>query len=117
MRSPAFNVKINHKYDVSATIDTGATGSMIQLNIVEMAHLTVYPTKHSAEQADGLSNLNVVGEVHTFITLDDDLVLPISAVVVTELKEDILIGTLFLKQNKMVLDFGTDSIRVKGRDI
>ena len=117
MRSPAFNVKINYKYDVSATIDTGATGSMIQLSIVLMANLTVYPTKHSAEQADGLSHLNVVGEVHTFITLDDDLVLPISAVVVTELKEDILIGTPFLKQNKMVLDFGNDSIRVKDREI
>ena len=117
MRSPAFNVKINYRYDVSATIDSGATGSMIQLSIVEMAQLTVYPTKHAAEQADGLSHLNVVGEVHTFITLDDDLVLPISAVVVTELKEDILIGTPFLKQHKIVLDFGSDSIRVKGREI
>ena len=59
-----------------------------------------------------MSNLNVVG-VHTFITLDNDLALPISAVVVTELKEDIVIGTPFLKQNKMVIDFETDSIRAE----
>ncbi len=116
MRSPAFSVKINH-VSVSAVIDSGATGSMIQLNIVEMANLTIYPSKHTAEQADGFSNLRVVGEVHTNIVLDDDLVLPITAIVVTSLKEDILIGIPFMKRNKMVIDFGSDSIRVKGREI
>ena len=116
MRSPAFPVKIN-KVDVAAVIDSGATGSMIQLSIAEMANLRIYPTKHMAEQADGYSNLQVVGEVHTNIVLDDDLVIPISAVVVTALKEDILIGTPFMKKNKMIIDFGSDSIRVRNREI
>ncbi len=88
MRSPAFNVKINH-VGVSAVIDSGATGSMIDLCIAEMAKLTIYPSKHTAEQADGFSNLSVVGEVHTNIVLDEDLILPITTIVVTSLKEDI----------------------------
>ena len=95
MRSPAFCVKIN-SYDVSAVIDTGSTGSMIKLDIVEMTNLRVYPTQHTAEQADGYSNLQVIGEVHTHITLDDNLTLPLSAVVVRSLKEDILIRTSFM---------------------
>ena len=51
------------------------------------------------------------------LVLDDDLVLPISAVVVTALKEDILLGTPFMKKNKMIIDFGSDSIRVRNREI
>ena len=118
MRSPAFNCKINNnKLDAPAVLDSGATGSMIELNIVEQANIRVYPTSHLAEQADGLSKLNVVGEVHTNITLDNDLTLPISAVVVTSLKEGILIGTPFMKEHKMVIDFGNDSIRIRGREI
>ena len=118
MRSPAFNCKVNNnKLDAPAVLDSGATGSMMELDIVEQANIRVYPTSHLAEQADGLSKLNVVGEVHTNITLDNDLTLPISAVVVTSLKEGILIGTPFMKEHKMVIDFGNDSIRIRGREI
>ena len=116
MRSPAFCVKICH-VDASAVMDTGSTGNMIQLDIVEMANIRVYPTSHTAEQADGYSNLQVVGEIHTNITIDDDLTLPLSAVVVRSLKEDMLLGTPFMKKNKITIDFGTDSIRVRNREI
>ena len=36
---------------------------------------------------------------------------------VTALKEDILIGAPFMKKNKMIIDFGSVSIRVRDREI
>ena len=113
MRSPAFCVKICH-IEESAVMDTGSTGNMIQLDIAEIANLHVYPTVHTEEQADGYSNLQVVGEVQA---LDDDLTLPLSAEVVRSLKENILSGTPFMKENKINLDFGIDSLGVRNREI
>ena len=93
VESPKFNVKIN-KTIVTMVLDTGATGSMISLEMCELANLHVYPSSHSAIQADGDSQLQVVGEVHSSILLDNYLTLPISAVVVTRLKEGLIVGTL-----------------------
>ena len=85
VESPQFNVKINSTM-ITMVLDTGATGSMISLELCELANLKVYPSTHSAILADGDSKLKVVGEVHTSIIMDGYLKLPISAVVVTRLK-------------------------------
>ena len=43
MRSPAFNCKVNNnKLDAPAVLDSGATGSMMELDIVEQANIRVY---------------------------------------------------------------------------
>ena len=80
--SPRFNVKIRNTC-VTMLLDTGATGSMISLDFCKMIGLQVYPSVHSAIQADGNSSLDVVGEVHTSILMDNRLKLTLNAVVVS----------------------------------
>ena len=52
-------------------LDTGATGSMISLELCKLAGLHIYPSSQRAILADGDSQLSVVGEVHTSIVMDN----------------------------------------------
>ena len=105
--SPRINIRLN-KTAVTMVLDTRATGSMIGLNICELANLKVYPSSHSAILADGNSRLTVVGEIHSSMVMDNDLVLPVNAVVVT--KARLIIGMDFLKENNVVIDIPNDSL-------
>ena len=107
--SPRINIRLN-KTAVTMVLDTGATGSMIGLNICKLANLKVYPSSHSAILADGNSRLTVVGEIHSSMFMDNDLVLPINAVDVTKLKAGLIIGMDFLKENNVVIDIPNDSL-------
>ena len=114
--SPRFHVKIN-KTMVTMILDTGASGSMISLQICELAGLQVYPSTHKAVQADGDSYLNVVGEVHTSIVMDGNLRLPLSAVVVTKLKAGLIVGMNFMRENKVVIDIPNNSLYFPNRKV
>ena len=50
--SPQFNVKIQDII-ITMIMDTGATGSMISVNLCEQIGLKIHPSPHSAIQADG----------------------------------------------------------------
>ena len=76
---------------------------MISLEMCEAANLLAYPSNHNATLADGDSKLQVVGEVHTSILLDNYLTLPISAVVVTKLKARFIIGMAFMERHEVVI--------------
>ena len=108
--------KIN-KTMITMVLDTGATGSMIRLDMCELANLRVYPSNHSAIQADGDSQLQVVGEVHTSILLANFLTLPISAVVVTRLKAGLIVGMAFMKRHGIVIDISNNSLIFPGNKI
>ena len=54
--SPQFNVKMKNTM-VTMLMDTGATGSMITIALCEASGIKVYPSPHSAVQADGASAL------------------------------------------------------------
>ena len=116
IESPKFNVKIN-KTMITMVLDTGATGSMISLDMCELANLRVYPSNHSAIQADGDSQLQVVSEVHTSILLDNFLTLPINAVVVTRLKAGLIVGMAFMKRHGIVIDISNNSLNLIRRSI
>ena len=107
--SPQFNIRIN-KTPITMILDTGATGSMISLRLCELARLQIHPSRHSAILADGNSQLNVVGEIHTSMIMDDVLTLPFNAVVVTELKAGLIAGMDFMKENKVVIDIPNRSL-------
>ena len=107
--SPRINIRLN-KTAVTMVLDAGATGSMIGLNICELANLKVYPSSNGAILADGNSRLTVVSEIHSSMVMDNDLVLPINAVVVTKLKAGLIIGMDFLKENNVIIDIPNDSL-------
>ena len=81
VESPKFNAKTNNTA-VTMVLDTGATGSMISLDLCRMSKLDILPSSHSAVLADGDSRLTVVGEVHTSIVMRDGLTLSLNALVV-----------------------------------
>ena len=90
---------------------------MIQLDICEQANIKVYPTTHKAVQADGYSHLRVVGEIHTKIVVGDGIQLSLSALVVTSLKQSLIIGMAFMMKHKLTIDVGNNSLIVRDRHI
>ena len=109
--SPKINVNILNS-TVTMVIDTGATGSMIRLDLFNSIGLRIYPSPHSAMQADGESSLNVVGEIHTTVITEEKQALKLSAIVVTKLKAGLIVGTGFLRQHQIVIDFPQQQLRL-----
>ena len=110
--SPQFNVKIG-KTIVTMVMDTGATGSMISMDLCKVIGLQIFPSAHSATQADGDTSLKVIGEVHTSVLMNENLSLPLDAVVVEKLKAGLLVGMAFMRANKVVINVPEQFITVK----
>ena len=83
---------------VHLVLDTGATASLISLSKATELKLTILPTTHKAVQVDGISDLKLLGEIHTEFTRGN-LTLQFSGLVVNKLGTDILAGTNFHKEN------------------
>ena len=62
--SPILSVMHKDK-TVHIVLDTGATASLISLAKLTALKLKIVPTQHRAVQVDGISNLKVLGEIHT----------------------------------------------------
>ena len=101
-QSPRINVKINYIY-TSALLDTGATRDMMKMDFCLEAGLRIEPTPHSASQADA-SKLNVVGEVHTTMTTENNIKLELHAIVVRDLKASVIVSEAFMEHYKIVID-------------
>ena len=101
-QSPRINVKIKNTY-ASALVDTGATGDMIRMDFCLEIGLPIQPTPHSASQADA-SKLNVVGEVHTTLTTENNIKFELHAIVVRDLKASLIISEAFLEKNEIIVD-------------
>ena len=98
---------------VHCVLDSGATASLISLRKAKQLKLMISPTSHRAIQVDGISDLKILGEVHTHFTRGD-LKLFFNALVVNKLGTDILGGTNFLKDNDIYSRMAKDTIVIKG---
>ena len=116
VESPHFNLRIK-KTMLTMVLDTGATGSMISLDLCKLTNLDVYPTTQRAILADGDSHLAVVGEVHTTITMNSNVTLPLSALVVTKLKAGLIVGMAFMKQHNVAIDIPNNALLVQGNTV
>ena len=67
VQSPFLNVHYK-QYQVRLTLDTGATTNMIRDSFARSITLPVKPASQMARQADGITPLDVVGEVHCHVT-------------------------------------------------
>ena len=101
---------------VHLVLDTGATASLISLSKATELKLTILPTTHKAVQVDGISDLKLLGEIHTEFTRGN-LTLQFSGLVVNKLGTDILAGTNFHKENDVYSRMAKDMIVVKGTNI
>ena len=98
---------------IHIVLDTGATASLISLAKAVELKLKILPTVHRAVQVDGVSDLKVLGEVHTEF-VRGSLVLHFSGLVVNKMGTAILGGTNFHKENDIYSRMAKDSIVIKG---
>ena len=113
--SPILSATSNMK-TVHIVLDTGATASLISAAKASELKLKIFPTIHRAVQVDGISNLKVLGEVHTEFTRGS-LSLHFSGLVVNKLGTEILGGTNFHKENDVYSRMAKDMIVIKGSNI
>ena len=80
------------------TLDTGCTGNVIRESVARRLELKMLPSKQRAFQADGITPLNVLGEVQASFVRDDNR-LQFNGLVVKDLDVDILGGNPFQSVN------------------
>ena len=101
--SPLMEVIIE-EHDEDITLDTGAESNLIKKSVVRRLKLDIKPTVHTATQADGVSPMEVAGEVHftakrTCTRTKEVHSFRFDGLVVTDLNCDILGGMPFLEVN------------------
>ncbi|KAK3085124.1 hypothetical protein FSP39_024755 [Pinctada imbricata] len=97
IKSAQIKVFYQH-HPVHLTIDSWAEVSMIKASFAEYIGAPISKTRQNALQADGVTPLDSIGEVH--ITLcRDKRVLHLDALVVNDLDVDVLAGMPFMKRN------------------
>ena len=109
--SAIFSVFYNDEV-LHLTIDSGCTGNIIRLNVVERLNIMMKPTKIKAKLADDKTYLEVVGEIDINLTRGKTS-FKFEAIVVTQLGPDILAGTPFMKTNDVMTDFVNELVIVQ----
>ena len=97
VQSPFLNTHYR-QYPVRLTLDTGATTNMIKSSFAQAIGIPTNPASQMARQADGVTPLDVTGEVHCQLTRGDQS-FTLDALVVKQLDVDVLAGNPFLVTN------------------
>ena len=95
--SPYLNVYYND-FIVKTVLDTGATVSLINERLAKYLGLKISPSSQSATQADGKSDLEIIGETR-FSMSRKNLTLYFEGLVVRDLEVDVLAGIPFMEHN------------------
>ncbi len=96
-QSPYIDMFYNH-HPVRITIDSGATGNMIQHSTAQRLGSPISASSQSVHQADGSSPLNVIGETQVSL-YRDSIEYVFQGLVVENLDVDVLAGTPFMEAN------------------
>ena len=97
--SPSINAFIANT-SIKIIIDTGATVNLINERLVLYLGLTIYPSSQSATQADGKSDLAVVGETRFHLSRGSEQ-LYFEGLVVRGLESEILAGIPVMCENEI----------------
>jgi hypothetical protein len=92
--SPYLNVYFGHE-PLRFTLDTGATVNMIHLNVVKQLNLHITPSTQTATQADGRSEIEIVGETRFSVTRDNRI-LQFEGLIAKKMDTDVLAGIPYL---------------------
>ena len=88
---------------------------MIKTSVAKAIGSTIQKTKQKALQADGITQLTVIGEVHLKLSRNH-LNLQLDALVVDNLDVDILAGTPFMIANDISLRPSKQQVTIQGVD-
>ena len=100
-QSPYMDVFHGHRV-VRITIDSGATGNMIRHSTAKHLGCPIISSAQSVQQADGSSQLQVVGEIRTSFTRDNTD-FTFEGLVVEDLDVEVLAGTPFMEANDVAV--------------
>ena len=115
IQSPVLNT-FYHEHPVQLTLDTGATSNMVRASAAKLYGLPVTPASQMARQADGVTPMDVVGEVHCTLTRGQRA-FELDALVVCQLNVDILAGNPFLARNDIGIRPARRQIVIGGSDV
>jgi hypothetical protein len=110
--SPYLNVFYFHN-PIRLTLDTGATVNMIHESVANQLGLVISPSNQIATQADGKSELKILGEVRFQVQRDDQL-LHIEGLVARNMDTEILAGIPFIAQNDISIHPANNMVMIKG---
>lgn len=96
-------------------LDTGANASLITEKKARQLKLKIHRTSHTAVQVDGVSDLRILGEIHTIVRRNN-VELHLDALVVNHLGADvdILAGTNFHVENDVSSRMAKNTITIQG---
>ena len=114
-QSPYIDAFYKH-HPLKLTIDSGATGNMIQASLVSRLNLPMKEATQGALQADGSSPLQVVGETR-FELQHGDHVLYFEGLVVSNLETDLLAGIPFMECNDIAVRPLKREVTIAGKTI
>ena len=83
------------KHPVKITVDSGAEANMMKEACAKKLGVTIYRTTSEATQADGISDMDIVGEVHLVFRIGH-LELAFDGLVSRDLSDDVLAGVPFM---------------------
>ncbi len=99
--SPFINAFFNN-HSVKIVLDTGATVNLINERLANFLHLKIQPSNQTAKQADGITNLPVIGETR-FTLFRNEIPLRFEGLVINGLESEVLAGIPFLKSNDIAI--------------
>ena len=97
VESPCMTCFFKH-HIVRVTIDSGATGNYIRLDVVKRLNVNIRKNTQKSHQADGKSSLVVVGEVSITLSYKGHS-LVLEALVAPDLEDEVLGGSPFMENN------------------
>ncbi len=121
MPSPILDVLYKNTV-MHMTLDSGATSNLILEAFCVRMGIPIQPATQSAGQADGISKLNTVGEVHFTISRNGKK-FKFNGLVVGQLSDEVLAGMPFLFENdigvrpfkSLIIIGGTEKVKYDGR--
>ena len=87
-----------HEHPVQLILDTSATSNMVRASSAKLYGLPITPASQMVRQADGVTPMDVIGEVHCSLTRGLRT-FELDALVVRQLDVDILAGNPFMVRN------------------
>ena len=104
------------QHPIAITLDSGATINMILASTARACKLPITPIFQIARQADGVTPLDVIGEIHCNVTRGS-LSFQFDALVVKQLDVDVLAGNPFLARNDVAVRPSKKQIIIGDADI
>lgn len=114
IQSPILDVS-HSSGTLNMTLDSGSTANLIRESVVRQRGIKIFPATQNAGQADGITSLHTVGEVH-FQVSRNNRIFKFDGLVVRNLNDEVLGGMPFMTDNDIEIRPAKSIIVIHGTD-